>query len=266
MRSGQRAFNGGLALLFAASAAATIDSCRSMSSMGGMTMPGDWTMSMAWMRLPGQSWPDAAASFLGMWIVMMIAMMLPSVAPVLSRHRQGLGERGATQLNAMTALAGAGYFLVWTLIGLAAFPLGVALANLEMRSPAIARWMPVAAGVVVVMASALQFTAWKARQLACCRHSSVVDHAVRADSCCRSRAAPGAVDSLRFGLRLGMRCSYCCAGQTAVLLVLGVMDLRVMAVVTAATTLERLAPPGRLAAPAIGFIGILTGVLQIVHA
>ena len=44
-------------------------------------MPGGWTMAMAmaWTRMPGQTWPGAAASFLGMWVVMMVAMMLPSV-------------------------------------------------------------------------------------------------------------------------------------------------------------------------------------------
>ena len=267
MRSGQRAFNGGMALLFAASAVTTIESCRSMSSMDGMTMPGDWTMSMAWMRLPGQSWPGAAASFLGMWIVMMIAMMLPSVAPVLSRHRQALRGCGARQPGTLTALAGAGYFLVWALIGLAAFPFGVALAGLEMHSPSFARAVPVAAGTVVLLAGALQFTSWKARQLACCQKPRGSGNALRATPCCRSRApAATAMDSLRFGLRLGMRCSYCCAGQTAALLVMGVMDLRVMAVVTAATTLERLAPRGWLAAPAVGIIGVIAGLLLVLRA
>jgi predicted metal-binding membrane protein len=47
--------------------------------MGEMPMPGRWTMPMAWMRMPGQTWPGAAASFLGMWVVMMVAMMLPSL-------------------------------------------------------------------------------------------------------------------------------------------------------------------------------------------
>ena len=59
-----------------------------MSAMGEMPMPGGWTMSMAWMRMPGQTWPGAAASFLGMWVVMMVAMMLPSLVPMLWRYRQ----------------------------------------------------------------------------------------------------------------------------------------------------------------------------------
>ena len=61
----QRAFFGVAALLFAASAAVTVVWCASMSGMGGMLMPGGWTMSMVWMRMPGQTWPGAAASFLG---------------------------------------------------------------------------------------------------------------------------------------------------------------------------------------------------------
>ena len=87
-RASQRAFFGVSALLFAASAAVTIVWCASMSAMGEMPMPGDWTMSTAWMRMPGQTWPAAAASFLGMWVVMMMAMMLPSLVPMLWRYRQ----------------------------------------------------------------------------------------------------------------------------------------------------------------------------------
>jgi predicted metal-binding membrane protein len=82
-RASQRAFFGVSALLFAASAAVTIVWCTSMSEMGEMPMPGGWTMSMAWMRMSGQTWPVAAASFFGMWSVMMVAMMLPSLVPML---------------------------------------------------------------------------------------------------------------------------------------------------------------------------------------
>ena len=48
----ERAFFGVSALLFAASAAATIVWCASMSAMGEMEMPGGWTMSMVWLRMP----------------------------------------------------------------------------------------------------------------------------------------------------------------------------------------------------------------------
>jgi predicted metal-binding membrane protein len=82
-----------------------------------MPMPGGWTMSMAWMRMPGQTWPGAAASFLGMWVVMMVAMLLPSLVPMLWRYRQAVGRTGETRLGRLTALVGVGYFFVWIVFG-----------------------------------------------------------------------------------------------------------------------------------------------------
>src|SRR5207237_2726959 len=113
-RASQQPFFGASTLLFAASAAGTIVWCASMSAMGEMPMPGGWTMSMAWMRMPGQTWPGAAASFLGMWAVMMVAMMLPSLAPMLWRYRQAVGSTGETRLGLLTVLVGVGYSFVWT--------------------------------------------------------------------------------------------------------------------------------------------------------
>jgi len=108
------AFFGVSALLFAASTAVTIVWCGSMATMGQMPMPGGWTMSMAWMRMPGQSWPLAAVSFLGMWLVMMVAMMLPSLLPMLARYRAALDATAYLRRDRLTALVGAGYFFVWS--------------------------------------------------------------------------------------------------------------------------------------------------------
>ena len=97
-------------------------------------------------RFPATVWlvgsplvADAAASFVGMWIVMMMAMMLPSLVPMLWRYREAVGRRGTTRLARLTALVGMGYFFVWTVFGMATFPLGVALAATEMQQPALAR-------------------------------------------------------------------------------------------------------------------------------
>jgi predicted metal-binding membrane protein len=235
-----------------------------MSAMGEMPMPGGWTMSMAWMRMPGQTWPGAAVSFLGMWIVMMMAMMLPSLVPMLGRYREAVGWTGESaqpaggvvreckkRLGWLTTLVGLGYFFVWTALGMVAFPVGFALVEIEMHEPELARAVPVAVCVVFFIAGALQFTKWKAHRLACCRE------------------APGGVGALpanagtawRHGLRLGLQCSYCCATLTAILLVSGVMDLRAMGVVTAAITAERLAPAGERVAQAIGAVVIGAGLL-----
>jgi predicted metal-binding membrane protein len=250
----QRVFFGVSALLFAASVAATIARCRSMSSMDGMAMPGGWTMSMAWMRMPGQTWPGGAASFLGMWTVMMVAMMLPSLIPMLWRYRQAVGTGARERLDRLTALVGAGYFCVWTVLGMATFPLGVALAALVMRQAVLARAVPIAVGLIVLIAGALQFTAWKARQLACCKQAPD-----------RDLPSADASAAWRHGLRLGLHCCCCCAGLTAILLVIGVMDLRAMAAVTAAITVERLAP-GERVAPAIGAVIVAAGLFLIARA
>jgi predicted metal-binding membrane protein len=252
----QRAFFGVSALLFAASTTVTIVWCSSMSAMGEMPMPCGWTMSMAWMLMPGQTWLGAAASFLGMWVVMMVAMMLPSLAPMLWRYRQAAGKTSETRLGWLTALVGTGYFFAWTVFGMAAFPLGVALATAETELPPLARAVPVAAGVVVLIAGALQFTAWKAHHLACCREAPGRGCTLPAD----------AGTAWRYGVRLGLHCSYGCAGLIAILLVIGVMDLRAMAVVTAAITAERLAPAGERVAQAIGAVVVGAGLLLIAQA
>jgi predicted metal-binding membrane protein len=219
-------------------------------------MPGGWTMSMAWMRMPGQTWLGAAASFICMWVVMMVAMMLPSLVPMLWRCRQAVGRAGDARLGRLTALAGVGYFCVWTVFGIAAFTVGAALAALEMELPAVARAVPIAAALVVMIAGALQFTASKAHHLACCREAPG-----------RARTLPAdAGTAWRHGLRLGLHCSYCCAGLVAVLLVIGVMDLRAMAAVMAAITAERLAPSGERTARAIGVVVVGTGLFLIARA
>lgn len=186
----------------------------------------------------------------------MAAMMLPVLTPTLWRTRQALERAGESRPGRLLVAAGAGYFAVWVALGLAIFPLGAALAAMVMREPALAQAVPVLSGMVVVAAGALQFTAWKARRLACCR--DMPGHAV---------ALPSDIGTaLRQGLRLGLHCTSCCAGQTAVLLVLGIMDLRAMAVVAAAIALERLLPHGEQAAWVAGALAIGAGVLMIAQA
>jgi predicted metal-binding membrane protein len=125
-----------------------------------------------------------------------------------------------------------------------------------MQLPALARTVPSALGVVVVIGGALQFTAWKAHHLACCREAPGRGRTLPAD----------AGTAWRHGVRLGLHCSYCCAGLTAILLVIGVMELRAMAVVAAAITLERLAPAGERVARAIGVVIVGAGLFLIARA
>ena len=227
-----------------------------IGAMDAMPMPGGGTMSTVWMPMPGQTWPGAAASFLGMWVLMMAAMMLPSLVPMLRRYRQAVAGASELRLGLLTALAATGYFFVWTVLGMIAFPLGAVLATVGMQSPSFARAAPIAVAVVVLIAGALQFTAWKAHHLACCHEAPGSNLALPAD----------AATAWRHGLRLGRHCAACCAGLMAILLAIGVMDLRAMAAVTAAITAERLAPGGERVARAIGGAAVGAGLLLIARA
>ena len=247
-------FLGGAARLFAASTGVTIVWCSSMSAMDGMAMPGGWSMSMAWMRMPGQTWAQAAGTFLGMWLVMMAAMKLPSLVPMLKRYREAVDTRGGARLAWLTALVGLGYFWVWCLYGMAAFPLGAALTALEMREPALAHAVPFAVAVVVMLAGALQFSVWKTQRLACYRES------------CGCGLPADAGSAWRHGMRLGLHCSACCAGLMAILMVIGVMDLGTMAVVAVAITAERLAPQGQRVARITGAVVLLAGFCMLARA
>lgn len=255
------AFLGAAGVLFLLSSVATVVGCRSMSAMGKMQMPGGWGMSMAWVRMPGQTWLGLAASSLGMWLVMMVAMMLPCLVPMLLRYRR-TARAGETHLERLTTLVGAGYFFVWSVLGMAVLLLGFGLAGIEMQQPALARVVPFTSGILVLLAGALQFSAWKTRHLTrcrdlmCSRETPAFPRGLPADS--------GA--AWRHGLRLGLHCCRCCINLLTILLVVGIMDLPAMALVTVALTLERVAPFGDHVARAVGVAVIGAGLLLIVRA
>ena len=206
--------------------------------------------------MPGQTWAGAEAAFVGMWVGMMAAMMLPSLVPALWRYRRTIDDASDGRAVRLITIVGAGYLLVWTLLGTIVFPLGVVLAELRMRLPALARLTPTVIGAAVLLAGVVQLSAWKARHLALCRDAPGSGGA---------RSA-GARAAWRLGLQLGAHCCRSCAGYTALLLLLGVMDVRVMAGVTAAITAERLAPGGAYIARAAGVVVVATGLLQIARA
>ena len=173
----------------------------------------------------GHGWA-AVASFVAMWTAMMAAMMLPSLVPVLARSARPL------------AFA-AGYLAVWAAVGAAVH-----------YAPAA----PLRTGLLLLIAGALQFTAWKAKHL----------EAYRAMATAAAPALPrSAAAAWSDGLRLGACCVRSCAGPTLALLALGAMDLRVMLLVGAAVTAERLAPRGLLVARATGAAAVVAGLIGV---
>jgi predicted metal-binding membrane protein len=215
------------ALVFIASACIAAVWCKSMPAMPDMQMPGAWTMTMTWKRMPHQTWLQAGGAFLAMWTMMMVAMMLPVFAPALVRFRSRAHRRPA----AMTSSFAVGYFGVWSAVGLFLFPLGVAFNALAMRSEMLSEETPLLGGLVVMIAGALQFTSWKSQRLVQCRH----------EENCGGPQQATCLDALSTGVRLGVKCAYCCVALTAVLLVTGVMNILAMTLVAVAVSAERLA-------------------------
>jgi predicted metal-binding membrane protein len=242
--------------LSAIAAATTIAWCTSMSAMGQMAMPGGWTMTMAFTRMPGQTWMATAASFIGMWVVMMVAMMLPSLVPMLARYRSGVAATGETRVGCADRTRRRRILLRLDHVRRGGVSSGRRSRGARNAAAGAGARVPIAIGAVVLIAGGLQFTAWKTRQLACCRDGRTRDGVLRCD----------AATAWRHGVRLGLDCGPCCANLMILLLVIGVMDLRAMAAVTAAITLERLAPAGARAAHAIGAVVVACGLVLLARA
>jgi predicted metal-binding membrane protein len=177
--------------------------------------------------------------YLGIWLTMTVAMMLPSAVPAAA-HLARLARRE------LTVLFVAGYLAVWTVYGLAAYGLYRFLSSLDASWLAWDERGPWVAGAVIVAAGIYELTPVKRRSLRRCRSA-------------RHPESP-----LRSGLAHGLDCVTCSGGLMAVLFVLGVMSLFWMALVAVAIFAEKVLPHGaRLAAPlavVLVVLGVWVGV------
>ena len=191
--------------------------------------------------------PGSVAVFLGLWVAMSAAMMLPSAAPTISLFALARGDRERTATLA-TAVFVAGYILAWTAVGLAAYALARALGS---ASPLDAMWnRRVEAGAFGV-AGLYELTPLKS---ACLRHCrSPLGFLVR------KRRTP----ALRLGVEHGAVCVGCCAGLMLVLAALGAMNLVWMALVAGVIVLQKVLPHGdRTSVPlGIAFLIVAVGLL-----
>jgi predicted metal-binding membrane protein len=239
-------------LAFAASAAGTIYFCRSMS--GGMEMPGGWTMSMMWMRMPGQTWSAAAAMFLLAWLAMMVAMMLPSALPMLLNYRRSLITPNPTRAGFLLMLAAGGYFFVWLAVGAVVYTTGVILALAEMRSSDFSRVVPLLSGATLAFAGCIQFTSWKMAALRQCRcpEDSLV-----------SLAHGKSREAWRHGLSQGAACAACCSGLMLTMVALGAMNLTVMTIVASLIAMEKLLPKPEMVVRISGIAAVGVGLFMM---
>jgi predicted metal-binding membrane protein len=227
--------------------------------VSGMPMPGGWSMSMAWMNMGGQSPTGHALMFVSMWTVMMIAMMLPSVMPVVLLHRRLLisrVERGDAASGSHMLLL-AGYFSVWAAFGLLAYAIGMTISTAAMRDARVSLLVPAASGATLIAAGLYQVTRWKRACLRHCRSPLELfsRHQIR-----RSR------DSWTFGVHHGAYCAGCCWGLMAIQLAVGVMSIPLMLAVAVVILLEKQWRHGEALATATGVAAIAGGVFLVLRA
>ena len=191
------------------------------------------------------------ALFLVTWVVMMVAMMFPSVAPMTLAFAAVTRSRGEGYLP--TAMFVLGYILVWTASGLV--PLGVqqAVNQIWMSPPS---WLPRVGGAVIILAGIYQFTPLKDTCLRACRSplGFIMTHNF-------GSGLPGAG---RSGASHGFYCLGCCWALMAVLAVIGLMNIAWMAVIAAVFFIEKNVHRGDLLPRAVGVACMVGGLAVLV--
>jgi len=195
----------------------------------------------------------ALLPFLGLWVVMMAAMMLPSVAPVAVLWTRLIsGASAGARRVARMSLFLAGYLLTWAWVGAVAFAALAGTGRLLTASPVAAKWLGVA---IFVTAGIYQLTPWKDWCLRRCR-SPIGALMYYLGFKGRSR-------DVRVGLHHGATCAGCCWGLMVVLVAVGVMNVAVMAALAVVILVEKLWRYGKPFGQAVGVVLAAVGVLAI---
>jgi predicted metal-binding membrane protein len=188
--------------------------------------------------------------FVGVWVVMMAAMMLPSVAPTVALYSRMTRARSPLSPLAFTA----GYVVVWGTVGLLAFAVaagfGAAFSDVLAWDRG-GRWV---AGATLLAAAAYELTPLKDVCLGKCRSPLGLLLGAWRD---------GPDGGLRMGIRHGAWCVGCCWALMASLFALGVMSLAWMALIAALIALEKLIPSRRVAVYGTAAILLILGVLLL---
>jgi predicted metal-binding membrane protein len=206
---------------------------RMVASMGASAADKTMHAAMGMPEMAAWGWSEFVMLFL-MWTVMMVAMMLPSAAPILLLVVATYRRRGirATQL---TTAFGAGYLLAWTGFSMAAAGTQLGLHRATVLSEDMAIHSTLIGGILLAAAGVYQ---WLPLKGACLTH-------------CRSPLAflanewrEGTVGALVMGSRHGVYCVGCCWALMALLFAAGVMNLFWVAVIALFVLIEKVAPRG----------------------
>ncbi|WP_448627461.1 DUF2182 domain-containing protein [Geodermatophilus sp. URMC 64] len=191
----------------------------------------------------------SAALFMAVWLTMMVAMMFPTVAPIVLLHRLVMRRRGDGPLP--SAVFALGYLTVWTALGIV--PLLVLYAFRQVTEPS--GWVTRMAGAVLVLAGAYQFSRWKDTCLRACR--SPMTFLVSHDF------GTGLRRTFRTGVAHGLYCAGCCWALMAVLFTVGLMNLSWMAGIAAVFLAEKTWRHGVALTRVVGVTVVLLGLLVL---
>ncbi|MDH4260095.1 MAG: DUF2182 domain-containing protein [Gammaproteobacteria bacterium] len=220
-----------------------------MSSMAGMDM--DMGGVQAW--TPGYAW----IVFL-MWWVMMIAMMLPSAAPMIllhglvSRHQE---KRGAAATSNGIFLLG--YLTVWGAFSALATTLQWQLQSVALMSATMALSSAVVGGVILIAAGVYQLTPFRDACLQHCR--GPLEFVTR-------HWMPGVAGAWKMGIRHGLYCLGCCWMLMALLFYGGVMNLYWIVGLASYVFIEKLVPAGKLVSQVASIALIAWGMVVLAGA
>ena len=181
------------------------------------------------------------AAFIGVWALMMAAMMLPSIVPLTSLYSRTMRDHRARR----TALLSAGYLGVWAATGVVAFVLAAGADRLTVGHSG---WAHAAAAGACVACAVYQMTPLKDRCLQHCR--SPLGHLLRYSS------FDGPLADVRVGVDHGAWCLGCCWSLMVLLIAFGVMNLLAMVGLASIILAEKTLTPGRWFSVAVGVVAL----------
>ena len=196
-----------------------------------------------------------AALFLAIWIVMMVAMMFPSAAPMILTFAavyHGRRQRGQAFVPAWVFVGG--YLVVWGLFGALAYALAIGVQQLASGSTWLMTNAGRIGGAVIVAAGFYQLSPLKSVCLTKCRTPTQFVLAFWRN---------GYGGAFRMGVEHGLYCLGCCWLLFVLLFPLGVMNLVVMALLTALIFAEKALPLGERIAQAAAVVFVSYGLLAI---
>jgi predicted metal-binding membrane protein len=188
------------------------------------------------------------------WVVMMAAMMFPSIAPMVvmqARIEDGKREKGLPTETGTTALFVGGYLLTWTAAGIVGYAIIEGARALDLGFLAWDSGGPYVAGAVIVAAALYQLTPLKDACLRRCRSPMMF---------LLTAWRPGRIGAIRMGMEHGGWCIGCCWGLMAALFALGVMSIGWMVLIAALIAIEKLLPWKVIANRSVAALLIILGL------